>query len=221
MRLLICFEVVYCYIDKTDFCVLILYPTTLVSLFSYRFFWYLWVFYIRSCLWRESFIFSFQFECLYLFIYFLPNCSCEDCQYYVWQEEQEHTALSYSWYYRRSFFFHHWMWFYVCAFHKWTLLYWGSFLFLVVYHVFMSWNGVVFFLIVFFLHQSSDDVVFVHSVNVVYYTDWLHIFSHLCIPGINFIWSWCSNPFSVLLKSVCFYYVRYFFVSVFIRDTGL
>lgn len=85
------------------------------------------------------------------------------------------------------------------------LLRYGSFLVFLACWVFSTRKDVEFCQVL-FLHQSRKHLLFVlHSVNVLYYTDWFSILftwcivlifirsNHPCIPSVNPTRSWCYN----------------------------
>lgn len=71
----------------------------------------------------------------------------------------------------------------------------------------------------FFCIYQADHVVFVlYFINMVHYINF-QMLGHLCIPGINLMWSWCLILF--IFFWILLNLLLRIFASMFMKDIGL
>ena len=110
--------------------------------------------------------------------------------------------------------FHHWEWCLFSVCHIWAFLCWDRFILLLLYGEFLSYMGVEFWQKL-FLHLLNDHMVFsLQFVNMLYHNDWFE-----CMEQPSHHWDKSHliviyDPFTVLLDSVCQYFVEDFRVYV-------
>ena len=65
-----------------------------------------------------------------------------------------------------------------------------------------------------FLYLLIWSCIFILFVNVMYHIVDLWILNHLCMSGINSTWLWFMIFLKILLDSVCYYFVEYFYINL-------